>query len=1047
MRKTITFLFIFLLSGMSVAFAQNAIKGTVTDKTGSPLPGVTVKVKGTQNGTQTDANGHYSINASGNATLIFSFIGYVTQEVPVNGRTSLNVVITDAATGLNEVVVIGYGTQKKATVTGAISSVSADDLKDQPLTRFDDALEGRAAGVLVTQSSGAPGAAPSILIRGVNSLNTGAVGPLYVIDGQIWDNGGYDSIDPNDIESIQVLKDASAAIYGSRSSNGVILITTKKGKIGKAKLTYDFYYGNQSVAKKIKLADASQYATLLNEYTQNGYLDQHGNLTGYVAPFSTTNLGAGTNWQDEIFGNAPIMDNHLAVSGANETSNYYVSLGYQDQKGIVTPHFSDYKKMNFKVNTNFQPKKYLKFGENFDYTYIRSTTFFNTNSVFGGPVSDAINLDPTTPVLAENIPSDPNNIYNKEAAYLVRNAQGIPYGISSLVSQEIVNPLAQVQLQNGNYGWSHNLFGNAFLEIDPIPGLAIKSNIAGKQAFYGTESFTPLYYLNTSTQNTALNGQYREINQNLEWNWDNTISYTRTIKKHTFTVLLGQSAEQESGNGLNLTYNGEPITTYQNASFLFNLPQTQRNGFGSDNQPITHASLFGRLTYDYDQKYLLQVIVRRDGSSKFGSDNVYGTFPSVSAGWVASKEDWFPKNTFVDYLKVRASYGVLGNEQALAPFQYTPIVGPIGSYPFGATGSQVTTTGYGPNSAPNAALKWEQDKQTDIAIDATIFHDFTVTLDYYNKNTNQLLISVAPPGYAGISGNSFQNAGGITNKGFEAQLGYNKKVGDFNLNLNGNISYNKNTVTSLGNQPTQYTGKWQGGSPSQIQEIAVGEPFYAFYGYKVLGIFQNQDEINNYTYAPGSLIQPNAKPGDFKYASNGQGKLGPSDRQYLGSPIPTWSYGYTFNVAYKQFDLSVFGQGVWGNKIFQEYRRLDVADANFPVAALNAWTTQNTNTSYPRLSSTDANHNFTLPSSFFLQSGAYMRIKSIQLGYNFNKAVLDKLDISKLRVYVSGDNLFTFTKYNGYDPEVSGGANNYFGVDQGVYPLARIVRVGVDVTF
>lgn len=1036
MRHKITLFIIFLFS-VSFAVAQNInISGTVSDVNGVTLPGVTVKVKGTTQGTQTDLKGHYAFSVPSNATLIFSFIGFSTEERTVIGQKVINVQLTANSKDLNEVVVIGYGTQKKATVTGAISGVSAKDLDGQQVTSFSNALEGRAAGVLVTQNSGAPGSGPSVMIRGIGSLSTGAVGPLYVIDGAIWDNGGYDAINPNDIESIQVLKDASAAIYGSRSSNGVILITTKQGKAGKAKVAYDFYYGNQSVSKKIKLANATQYAQLYNQALANDG----------TAPFFTNpqQYGKGTDWQNVIFGNAPIMDHHLSVSGGNETANYFTALGYLDQKGIVTPDFSNYKKFNLRANTNYHPKKYLKFGENFNYTYVRTTTAFNTNNVFGGPLADAVNMDPITPVVVNDVSAQPNpNDYT--SPYIIRNAQGLPYGISPYAANEIVNPLAAARTINGNYNWSHNIFANAFAEIDPIPGLAIKSSINAKQAFYGSESFSPMFYLNVSNKNLSQNSQYRGMNQNLEWNWDNTISYTRSIQKHNFNVLFGQSSEKESGYGTSISYNGEPISNYQNASFNFSLPQTQRLGSAYDNQIVTHASLFGRVTYDYDQKYLLQAILRHDGSSKFGSNNVYGNFPSISAGWVVTKESWFPSGTFVDYLKIRGSWGILGNESALSPFQYSPIVGPIGSYIFGSGTTETLSPGYGPNSSPNASLQWEQDKQTDIAIDATLFHDFTLTLDYYNKNTNKLLVSVAPPNYVGITGNAFQNAGGISNKGFEVQLGYNKKVGDVTLNLSGNISYNKNKVTSLGNQPAQYVGSWQGASPSQLQIVQVGQPFYEFYGYKVIGIFQSQAEVNAYKDASGQLYEPNAKPGDLKYAVNGAGALGPNDRQYLGSPIPTWSYGYTFNAAYKQFDVNIFGQGVWGNKIFQEYRRLDLSMSNYPSAALNAWTPTNTNTNYPRLTVADPNKNFSQPSSFYLQSGAYMRIKTIQLGYNFSKGVLNKLDISKLRVYVSGDNLFTITKYTGFDPEVSGGANNYFGVDQGVYPTAKTIRIGLDV--
>jgi len=1006
------------------------IKGTVTDDKGAPLPGASVIIKGRSKGVITNNNGEFSIDTQSGDVLVVSFIGFQTQEIKIGSQTNIEIRMSALNSGLNEVLVIGYGTQKKATLTGAISSVSSDDLKDQQVTRVDDALGGRAAGVVVTQSSGAPGSAPSIVIRGVNSLTNS--NPLYVVDGQIWDNGGYDSINPNDIESIQVLKDASAGIYGSRSANGVILITTKKGKAGEPKLNYNFYYGSQTVANKLKLANATQYNQLRNQAVTND---------GGTAPFANpSQYGTGTNWENEIFGTAPIMSQNLSVSGGTEKSSYFTSVAYLDQKGIVMPDYSDYKRVNFRVNTSFQPKKYIKFGENFNYNYTRTTTFFNTNYWGGGPLIEAINLDPITPAVVTDINSQPNAaLYNNNAAYLERNAQGLPYGISNYVAQ--LNPLADVQTVKGDYGWSHNLFGDAYFEIDPIKGLSIKTEIAAKQAFYGIEAFTPLYYLNSTNSNLAQTIQSRTSNQNLEWNWDNTATYTRLVGKHNFTVLVGTSAEQESGTQVGATNYGEPISTYQQASFNFNLPQAQRFGSGSDSQPITHSSYFGRVTYDYDQKYLIQGSVRRDGSSKFGPNNIYGTFPSVSAGWVATKEDWFPKNTFIDYLKVRASYGVLGNELALAPFQYSPVVSGIGSYIFGPAGSQTLVTGYGPQTLANPNLQWERDKSTDLAIDVTMFHDLTATLDFYKKVSDHLLMQVPLPAYVGVSSAPYSNAGGITNKGVELQLGYNHNFGDLSVKLNGNISYNKNTVTNLNVLPFITTGYWQAANPSNIQRISVGEPINYFYGYKVTGIFQSQAQVNAYKDASGNLFQPNAKPGDLIYANTtGVGPIGPSDRQNLGSPIPTWYYGFNFAVNYKQFDLNVFGQGVWGNKIFQQYRRLDVTPANYPIAALNAWTPSNTNTSYPRLTDADPNGNFHTPSSFDLQSGAYLRIKTLQLGYTLPKSLTSKWDVSRIHVYVGGDNLFTITKYNGYDPEISG------GVDQGVYPKAKIIRVGLDVS-
>jgi len=1044
MRKKITFLFILLLSGISVALAQNiTVKGTVSDKTGTGLAGVTVIVKGSTQGTQTDVNGHYSLNAPANGTLTFSFIGYTSKEIAVNNQLVINTFLEDNTTGLNEVVVIGYGTQKKATVTGALSSVGSNDIKDKQLTRVEDALQGQAAGVLVTQSSGAPGSQPSVIIRGYNSLSNSS--PLYVVDGQVWDNGGYDSVNPNDIESIQVLKDASAAIYGSKSSNGVILITTKKGHSGAPKLNYNFYYGTQNVTKKLQLTDAEQYATLRNQSAQAGYADKNnGSLDGYTAPFANPSaFGTGTNWENEIFGSAPIMQQNLSIGGGTDLSNYYVAVSYLDQKGIVTPNESDYKKATFRVNTNFKPKKYINFGENFNYSYIRSTTSFNVNSLFGGPLSDGINLDPITPVLQPNFASQPNaSTYTNNAAYILRNSAGVPYGISPYVGNEIGNPIALEQIEQGNYGWSHTLQGDAYFSIIPIPGLTIKTDIGGKQAFYGSQSFTPLYYatniLNSIPPNT--NSQYRESNQNLEWNWDNTITYEHSIGKHNFSALIGTSAEQENGYGVNAKFTGEPITSYQDASFNFLLPNADKIGGGFDNQPYHRASEFARLTYDYDGKYLLQGIFRHDGSSKFGQDRVYGNFPSVSAGWVVSKEDFFPKNDVVNYLKVRGSYGIMGNELALDYFQYSPVVAPIGSYIFGTGSNQVLTPGYGPQTLANPLLQWERDKSTDIAIDATLFTDFTLTVDYYNKKSDGLLMQIALPAYAGVTNAPYFNAGGVTNKGFEVQLGYNKQIGDFHVNLNGNIAHNKNVVTNLNVLPFIDNGGWQSATTNQ-QRTVVGQPIYSYFVYKVIGIFQSQADVNNYKNPDGTLIQPNAKPGDFKYAHpTNSGPLGPSDREFDGSPFPTWTYGFNFATSYKQFDLSVFGQGVWGNKIFQEYRRLDLQTANYPIAALNAWTPTNTNTNYPRLSDADPNHNFSNPSDFYLQSGAYFRIKNLQLGYTLPKWVNDKLSVTKIRFYVAADNLATITKYNGYDPEIN------TGLDQGIYPQARTFRIGVDAT-
>ena len=467
------------------AAVATPITGKVVDQTGQTVIGASVLEKGTSNGTTTDINGNFKLNVAGpNSVLVIAYIGFNSQEITVGSQTAFSVTLVENVKNLNEVVVVGYGTQKRGSVTGAISSVKASDLQDQQLTRVDDALKGRTAGVSVLQSSGAPGAAPSVRIRGTTSINNS--NPLYVIDGVIVD-GGLDLVNPNDVESIDVLKDAAASIYGSRGSNGVVFITTKKGKQGPARVAYNGYVGWQAPVSKVKLANATQYATLRNQAITND---------GGNAPFANpSQFGTGTNWQDQIFSNSAKIQNHnLAISGASDKTTYYTSFGYLDQDGIVASDISNYKKFTFTVNTSYKAKKWLTIGENFTYAYTKNKNSLNTNNLFGGPLSSALNLDPITPVTVSDINGQPNaSVYNANSANIIRNAQGLPYGISNYVSQEITNPLAYVQTQNGNYGYATNLLGNAFVEVEPIAGLKLRSQISAKQSYYGSESFKPLF--------------------------------------------------------------------------------------------------------------------------------------------------------------------------------------------------------------------------------------------------------------------------------------------------------------------------------------------------------------------------------------------------------------------------------------------------------------------------------------------------------------------------------------------------------------------------
>jgi TonB-dependent starch-binding outer membrane protein SusC len=625
---------------------------------------------------------------------------------------------------------------------------------------------------------------------------------------------------------------------------------------------------------------------------------------------------------------------------------------------------------------------------------------------------------------------------------VVRDANGNVYGLSKYVQQEMANPLAYVQTQMGNYSWSHNIIANAFLEIKPIEGLTLKSTISGKLAFYGSNSFTPIYYLSPSNSNLNTANMYRESDNTFLWLWENTANYNLKLGNHNFTILAGQSSQQQSGSGLNVNFIGLPVNNYQDASPNFALTPTNRIGAGFDNQPYTLQSFFGRINYDYNGRYLVTAIVRRDGSSKFGPNNKYGTFPSLSIGWVPSKESFWPTNNVVDYLKIRGSWGKVGNEQSLGSYYYISTLSGGANYPLSSDGT--INIGYRPNAPANPDLKWEQTTQTDVGIDINFLKRFNLTFDWFRKVTSDMLLQVQVPGYVGAYGNPYGNIASLRNKGFEIELGYNNNIGDFNYRINGNASYVKNMITDLGQNEFLTAGSVQSSS-YEIARTTVGQPIGAFYGFETNGVFQNQQQINDYKSANGTVIQPNAKPGDFIWKDlNGDGVINDQDRTFLGNPTPTWTYGITISANYKNFDIVALGQGAGGNKVYQALRRLDIASANYSTAALNRWTGEGTSNDYPRLTDTDPNHNYSNPSNFYLSSGNYFRLKNLQLGYTFRDGILGKAGITKLRVYLSGNNLVTFTKYAGYDPEIGGSS---YGIDRGVYPQAKSYILGASVNF
>lgn len=1033
--KKVLFFCISALLFSFIGHAQNInVSGKVTDETGLPVPGTTVTLKGTQTASMTDIDGNYQISAPSNGTLVFSFIGYSSLELAINGKTAVNARLSSSAEALNEVVVIGYGTQKKSVVTGAISQVKGKDLEGQPVTRIEQTLQGRTSGVYVAANAGQPGSPATVRIRGVGTMNN--ADPTYVVDGIIMEQSSVAFINQFDIESVEVLKDASASVYGTRAGNGVILITTKKGKSGKITVSYNGFSGFSEASRKLGLLNATQYATLINEREVND-----GRAIVYNDPAS---LGRGTDWQNVIFQNAFRESHDVNISGGNDVSRFYGSFSLVDQEGIVLPSISRYQRKTIRLNSEHKLTKYITFGQTATYSHEKNLGVGNTNSEFGGPLSSAINLDPITPLVETNpaVIADPINGYQQNGVFT--NAQGFPYGISPRVTNEMANPLAYQASRLGNYGYADNLVGTAFVEVAPIDGLKVRSTVVGKLAYYGSQSFTPEYYFNNGPPgNNDINSLNKVSNSNLYWSVENTASYTKRFDKHNLSVLLGQGAYvQEGERGQSTTYKDLPIDSWQDASFNFPIPDANKftNAYqGADKKT---SSLFARLTYDFNERYLLQAFIRRDGSTQFGANHKFGNFPSISAGWVASKEAFWPENKVVTQLKFRGSYGVSGNDQILG-FLYASIINGGYNYTFGNSGTIVP--GSTITNPPNPDLKWEETTKRNVAADITLFRDLNLTIDLWNSKTTGILKTLPIPGYVGLS-EPTANLGEVENKGIDFELSYRRKIGEVTVGVNGNISFFKNNVNNISPALDYYSSATVQSLVGEVQRVAVGHSIGTFYGYHEMGVFQNQAQINAYVGADGTPIQPNAVPGDFIWKDvNGDGQITTDDREYLGKSLPSYTYGFGFSLEYKNFDFNVLTQGAAGNKIFNALRRLELSDANWQSNALNRWTGEGTSNDYPRLTKDDPNGNFSRSSNFYLENGDYWRIKTMQLGYSIPTDVIGKAGLTRARIYVMGENLFTFTKYTGYDPEIGGG--NSGGIDRGFYPQARSYMVGVNLQF
>lgn len=1009
------FIFLFTLK----TAAQIPLTGRVTDAAnGEPLIGATVAVKGTTLGASTDLDGRFRLNVpSENAVLGISYSGYVSQEITVGQQRDLNVLLEEDNSVLGEVVVVGYGSQKRSSISGAVSSITSEEISELPVLRTEQALQGRVAGVTVAQNSGSPGSALTVRVRGTGTINNSD--PLYIVDGVPVE--GLDFLNPNDIESINVLKDAaSSAIYGARGANGVVLITTKSGKKNQAgRISYDAYYGVQSPWKTANLLSAREYAILSNEaHVAAGVAP----LTEFANPDA---LGEGTNWLDAIFADAPMSSHQLSLTGGSEKSTYALSGNVFNQNGIVGGDKADFKRYTVRASGSNAVKKWLTIGTNIGFTSL-TRNGLPENNEFVTPLVRALNMDPVTPV---------------------RKANGT-YAYSRYADTDITNPVNAIE-QTYDTWHSDRVVGNVYGELTLLPGLTFRSAYSVDATFAQQDIFFPKFDLsNNPVLADAPAGEKRAVNSVVvnnnkwrNWQWENVLTWHHTFARRHDLVLTGGISALENRHDYNGGANTNLPSNNPKDAFISNTidPIASQSAYGGAEESALQ-SFFGRANYEFDGKYLLSAAFRADGSSRFGANNRFGYFPSLSAGWIVSHEGFWKENNLVNFLKLRGSWGQNGNDK-IGNYSFTTVVFSGQNYTFGPT--QVITNGSVALTAANPDLKWETITQTDFGVDAELFSGrVSLTADYYLKNTSDMLYAAPIPLTPGTAA-PVRNVASVENRGLELAANYRNRDRAFKYSIGGNIAFVKNKVTSLGEggEPV-FAGRVQSGN-ADVTKTDVGQPIGSFFGYVTDGIFQNQSEIER-----AAFQNENTAPGDIRFKDlNGDGKITSADQTYIGNPSPDFTYGATLDFEFKGFDLGFFLQGSHGNDIYNATVRYDFNYVNRPVSVLNRWTGPGTSNSEPRVNLLDPNQNARV-SDRFVEDGSYLRLKNVQLGYALPKSVLKRIHFEKFRLYVSAQNLFTFTKYSGMDPEIGayGGALNA-GVDRGFYPQARVLLGGVNVTF
>ncbi|MBS2099370.1 TonB-dependent receptor [Carboxylicivirga linearis] len=1027
-----------MMLSSTIAYGQETqtITGTVlSESDNTPIPGTNVFVKGTTRGVITDMDGNYSIQASSNETLVFSFIGFQTQEILVSNQVSLNVSLVEEVSEFDEVVVVGYGVQQKKLVTGATVQVKGDDVAKQSTTSALEGLQGQTAGVQITSTSGQPGEGMSVKIRGVGTI--GNSGPLYVVDGV--QTGDISYLNNADIESIDILKDAaSAAIYGSQAANGVVLITTKTGKSGKMNVNLDAYYGVQNPTRQISMLNSKEYAVIMNESAINS-----GKLP-YFSQEEIIAMGEGTDWLDQMaYPNAVTQNYSLGLNGGNDMSVYSMSLSYTGQEGIIGgPEVSDYNRYVFRVNSEHKLfDDIVTVGQHLTFSYVDNNGI-SVGNQYNNSLRGAFNTSPFLPVYDD----DGNYLNNTAGAgVMYQGEEWVPWADGES------NPYASMMLNNQNVSNNQKLFGDVYMEISPIKNLKVRTRLGVD--FYTSEyrSYSPQYQLSIYAQR-LFDSASQSFGKGLALTWDNYATYDFKIADHAFTTMVGTSAYTNSGSWLNASNADLTIGDLDHAWIdnTTNQDLTRLSIGGAPYDESMLLSYFGRLSYNYKERYMLNATFRADGSSRFAKDNRWGYFPSVSAGWVVTNETFAEGQDWVDFFKLRGSWGQVGN-QNIAAWQYlAPISTGDANYYFGSADFDASgnTIGSYPSRLGNPEIIWETSEQLNIGFDARFLDArLGVNFDWYEKQTKDWLLEA--PGYATDGANPpYFNGGKVTNTGIELVLSWNDNIGDFKYFISANVAKNKNDVTEvptddgivpgLANQLYDNAGIF-------YRRAETGMPIGYFWGWSTDGVFQNEDQVRNYTDTEGNMIQPNAKPGDLIYVDrNGDGVIDDDDKHMIGDPNPDFTYGFNVGFSYKGFDFSVLANGVAGNQIVQSYRNHANSYANYTTAILGRWHGEGTSNSMPRVTETNVNWQF---SDIYVQDGDFLRISNITLGYDFSR-IIDKGLFKQVRLYATAQNAFTFTKYDGMDPEVGYGLENgSAGVDLGFYPRPKTYLMGVNIKF